>query len=216
MRRRKSAGRRRHGNNRIQIFDLTGTFVRQWDVPEWGHDAKQFGDVAYDTVTKRLYVSSGKTNEILAYDIEGKPQPGIKPPADNRLDLPGSLTISDVDNKRRLLVVNTGGAKLSAFDLEPAKKEPDKKEPEKKSPRRDLRSGRVDLYLKLVVGDVDLRPAAREQVRLFQDHREAAVRDIYPILASGKDRRCLRIEPLRNAVADRSRSRRRKAVVRRD
>jgi DNA-binding beta-propeller fold protein YncE len=121
------------GNNRIQIFDLAGTFVRQWDVPEWGHDAKQFGDVAYDTVTKRLYVSSGKTNEILAYDLDGKPQPGIKPPPDNKLDLPGSLTISDVDNKRRLLVVNTGGAKLSAFDLESSKKEPEKKEPEKKT-----------------------------------------------------------------------------------
>jgi DNA-binding beta-propeller fold protein YncE len=119
------------GNNRIQVFNLDGTFVRQWDVPEWQHDAKQFGDAVYDPVTKRLYVSS-KTNEILAYDLEGKPQPGIKPGEDNKLDLPSSMVITETGNKRRLLVLNTGGGKLSSFDLEPAKKEPEKKEPANK------------------------------------------------------------------------------------
>jgi DNA-binding beta-propeller fold protein YncE len=111
------------GNNRIQVFDIGGTFVRQWDVPEWQHEAHHYPDAVYDTVTKRLYVSSGKSNEILAYDLEGKAQPGIKPTGAEALDDPSSMAILTTGNKRKLLVLNTGSAKLSSFDLEPAKAE---------------------------------------------------------------------------------------------
>ena len=108
------------GNGRVQVFDLTGTFVRKWDVPQWDKDSHFYPDAVYDKETKRLYVTSGKTNEILAFDLEGNPQPGFKPTDADALDNPSSITISDADKKRRLLVLNTGSAKLSSIELEPA------------------------------------------------------------------------------------------------
>jgi len=118
------------GNDRIQIFDLTGTFVRQWTVPAWLPVERNYPDVVYDPVAKRLYVSGGRTPEIFAYDLEGNAQTGFKPAGDESLDNPSSLAILNADKKRKLLVLNTGSQKLSAIDLEPDKKE--SKEPEKK------------------------------------------------------------------------------------
>jgi DNA-binding beta-propeller fold protein YncE len=106
------------GNGRIQVFDMKGAFIRQWPVPQWGADVKYFTDALYDDVSKRLYVSSGKSNEVLTFDIEGRPINDIPLFKDARFVYPSSMAISEAGNLRRLFVLNTVGGNLSIFDLE--------------------------------------------------------------------------------------------------
>ena len=96
------------GNDRVQIFDLDGNFIRQWPVVQWGKDDQTFPDIAFDGITKRLYVSSGKTTEILVFDVEGRSIPSVKPVAPYVLNNPSSLFITNGPNGNRLLVLNSG------------------------------------------------------------------------------------------------------------
>ena len=36
------------GNNRVQVFDLEGKYVRQWQVPEWDKYLWHYPDAAFD------------------------------------------------------------------------------------------------------------------------------------------------------------------------
>lgn len=118
------------GNDRIQVFDLDGKFIRQWKVPLWQFevDVWHYPDAVYDEQAKKLYVTSGWTNEVVAYDLEGNLlQGGFKPEGDaDKLDNPSAIVISDVNKKRRLLVLNTTGCKVSAFELAAAAAKPAK------------------------------------------------------------------------------------------
>ncbi len=51
----------------------------------------------------------------------------------------------------------------------------------------------VDFQLKLIVRRINLSTASGESFRLFEDHRQAAKRNIRPVFAAGKDRGDLRV-----------------------
>ena len=105
------------GNNRLEFFDLEGKFLKQWEVTAWERFDRHFPDTVYDEVTKTLFVSSGKTNEVLAYDLDGKPMQGFKAEGDLAMINPSSLAINENGKVRQLLVLNTGKATLSSFEL---------------------------------------------------------------------------------------------------
>jgi DNA-binding beta-propeller fold protein YncE len=109
------------GNGRIQVFDPQGKYIRQWDMPGWERSSSEFPDIAYDTVTKTVYVTVPKTNEVLAFDVNGAPQKGFNSQGDERMENPGSLVILEANKKRWLLVVNSGSNRVSKFELEAAK-----------------------------------------------------------------------------------------------
>ncbi|MEJ7699209.1 MAG: NHL repeat-containing protein [Pyrinomonadaceae bacterium] len=97
-------------NNRIQVFDLDGKFIRQWDVPEWSKYLWHYPDAAFDAQAKRLYVTSGWTNEVLVFDADGNRLDSLKPVGEPaKLDNPSSLVLADAKSGKRLYVLNTGG-----------------------------------------------------------------------------------------------------------
>lgn len=106
-------------NHRMQIFDLEGKFVRQWPILDW--DRGHYPDAVYDDVTKQIYISDGKTNEILVFDTEGRQLPSLKMPSEEKLDNPSSIVIGEVSKRRRLYILNTNSAKVSTIELEAKK-----------------------------------------------------------------------------------------------
>ncbi|MBK8466943.1 MAG: NHL repeat-containing protein [Chloracidobacterium sp.] len=110
------------GNGRVQIFDSLGKVIHQWPVAVLTRAADEYPDVAFDENTKTVYVSSSKTNEILAFDLEGNPLVGFKPDGDDKLETPTSITVAEVNKKNWLFVLNTGSSKVSKIALESPKK----------------------------------------------------------------------------------------------
>jgi DNA-binding beta-propeller fold protein YncE len=106
------------GNERIEVFDLDGKYIRQWAVPEWVGYSYRYPDAVYDELSKRLFVTSSGTNEVLAFSLEGDRLDGIKPDENKQLDSPSSLAIAESKSRRRLLVLSTKGATVTTFDLE--------------------------------------------------------------------------------------------------
>lgn len=111
------------GNNRVQVFDLDGKFIRQWDVPEWDKYIWHYPDAVFDEQTKRLYVTSGWSNEVLIYDADGNRLDSLKPAEPDKLDNPSSLVLAETKSGKRLYVLNTGGARVSLFELGEAKRQ---------------------------------------------------------------------------------------------
>jgi DNA-binding beta-propeller fold protein YncE len=110
------------GNNRIQVFDLNGKFIRQWDVTVWSKYLWHYPDAAFDAQANRLYVTSGWTNEVLVFDADGNQLDSLKPVEKPfKLDNPSSLVLADAKSGKRLYVLNTGGARVSVFELGKAK-----------------------------------------------------------------------------------------------
>jgi DNA-binding beta-propeller fold protein YncE len=103
-----------NGNNRIQVFDLNGVFIRQWEVPEWDRYIWQYPDLVYDNARKLLYVTSGTTRQVLAFDLTGNRSEAIEV---SGLDNPSSLAISGTGNKRELIVINTGNSTVVRVPL---------------------------------------------------------------------------------------------------
>jgi DNA-binding beta-propeller fold protein YncE len=104
-------------NDRVQVFNLDGKFIRQWAVPEWQQQAFHNPDIVVDPQTRRVYVSSGATDEVLTFSEDGK-RLGTKVPAKPAtLDHPSGLALAQVDSDTRLCVMNTDGARLSWIDL---------------------------------------------------------------------------------------------------
>ena len=109
------------GNSRIQIFDLEGRFVRQFDVAVWEKASGQYPDAVFDEQAHRLYVTSGRTNEVLSFDLNGNRLDNIAMPGGERLDNPSAVSILEANKRRWLLILNTGSSKVSRFELEPPK-----------------------------------------------------------------------------------------------
>jgi len=108
------------GNNRIQVFDLDGKFIRLWEVPPWERYVWHYPDIAYDDQTKRLYVTNGWKKEILLFDVNGNPvEDTIRPEGQIEMNNPSSIDIAGTGKTRHILVVNTGSNKISQFELEP-------------------------------------------------------------------------------------------------
>lgn len=110
------------GNGRVQVFDLMGKYVREVAIPTWQRAGDEYPDVVWDEKTKILYVSSNKTNEVLAFDADGNPLAGFKPEGDDILENPTALVIAEVNKKRWLYVLNSGSGKVSKFELQSPKK----------------------------------------------------------------------------------------------
>ena len=81
----------------------------------------EYPDVVYDEQGKRLYVTSGKTNELLAFDLDGNRIDDLGLQTGERLDNPSSLAILETSKKRWLLVLNTGSSRVTKFELEAKK-----------------------------------------------------------------------------------------------
>lgn len=105
------------GNNRVQVFNLDGKFIRQWEVKVWDKYLWHYPDAVFDEQAKLLYVTSGWTKEVLVFDINGNSFT-LKPTAPATLENPSSLALEITRSKKRLYVVNTEGARISFFELQ--------------------------------------------------------------------------------------------------
>ena len=113
-------------SGRIKDYDLTGKFVKQWEVPIWTKGVDETPDVVFDEKTKTLYVSSGKANVILAFDVDGNPKTELELRDAEKLSEPGAMAIGEANKQRWLYVVNRGTSTLLRFEL-PAPPPPAKK-----------------------------------------------------------------------------------------
>ena len=96
------------GNNRVQVFDLDGRFIREWAVPQWQKNIQTFPDIAFDPTAKLAYVSNGSTFDVFVFDINGKQVGSIRPAPITDRATPASLAISDGPGGRQLLVLHIG------------------------------------------------------------------------------------------------------------
>ena len=102
-----------NGNNRIQVFDLEGTFIRQWEVEPWERYVWNFPDIAYDQSSQRLYVSNSWKDEILVFDPQGNRIADGILTAKN----PTSLALSTTKSRKSLLAVGSGSNLVSRFEI---------------------------------------------------------------------------------------------------
>jgi DNA-binding beta-propeller fold protein YncE len=100
------------GNDRIQVFDLDGKFIRQWEVPIWGKYVWHYPDIAFDERAKRLYVTNGWRKEVVVFGIDGSFLGHVKPTSPGELKNPSSLVLSN--DGKRLYVLNTGSVVFDA------------------------------------------------------------------------------------------------------
>ena len=108
-------------NDRVQVFDLEGKFIRQFAVTAWEKSSGNYPDVAYDENKKLIYVSSGKTNEVLVFDAEGRQVDSLKVAGESTFSNPSSVVIQAEGKSRRLLIMNTASSKVLKVDLETKK-----------------------------------------------------------------------------------------------
>lgn len=106
-----------NGNGRIQVFDLEGRFVRAWEVPEWQRFVWHYPDIAYDQARKLIYVTSGTTKQVIAFDLKGNRSDPQALAGLSGLANPSSLAIVSANKKARLLVLDTGRAAVIPFPL---------------------------------------------------------------------------------------------------
>ena len=112
------------GNNRIQVFDLDGKFIRMWEVPPWERYVWHYPDLAIDEQAKLLYVTNGWKKEILVYDVNGMPiQSDVKPDGHGEFENPSGICFLEANKKKRILTVNTGSSNVSeiGFDIKTTK-----------------------------------------------------------------------------------------------
>jgi DNA-binding beta-propeller fold protein YncE len=100
-------------NSRIQVFDSSGKFLTKWMILEWGQSVG-FEDLAIDSQRGRLYASSAYMNTILIFDLQGNRIGTLTPSPPDKLDGPSALALA----KDKLLVLNTGSARVSVIDLQ--------------------------------------------------------------------------------------------------
>ena len=106
------------GNDRIQVFDLDGNFVREWQVSAWQKYPWHYPDAAFDELTMTVYTTNGLYNEILAFDAEGKSvTPALEAVGASELGNPSSIVITTTKTQSRLWVLNTGKGTVSQFRI---------------------------------------------------------------------------------------------------
>src|SRR6266536_1335140 len=99
-------------NKRIQVFDLNGTFLTKWPVPEWQR-LYGFEDLAIDSNAGRLYASSANMDAVLVFDLNGNRMGSVRPKPPAKLDGPSALALLD----RKLYVLCMVGNHVSEIDL---------------------------------------------------------------------------------------------------
>ena len=104
-------------NDRVQVFDLEGKFLRQFPVAAWERTSGNFPDVEFDETSKTIYVSSGRTNEILVFDLNGALVDSLRPSESFSLANPSAMAIQRTKSERKLLVLNTGSSNVASYPL---------------------------------------------------------------------------------------------------
>ncbi|MFT3744909.1 MAG: hypothetical protein QM785_11540 [Pyrinomonadaceae bacterium] len=96
-------------NDRIQLFGSDGKFVSQWPVQQWAKYIWHRPDIAVDFQSKRAYVTSGWSQEVLVFDLEGNLLESLKPVPPTSFNNPSSIALYVTSSGgRRLYVLNTG------------------------------------------------------------------------------------------------------------
>jgi len=106
-------------NNRIQKFDINGTYLGKWGT--FGSGNGQFdspGDVIVDSTNKRVYVADIGNNRIEKFDLNGKfiSMWGAAGRSSGQFNQPGDIAI-DVQDEL-LFVVDIGNHRVQKFDLD--------------------------------------------------------------------------------------------------
>jgi DNA-binding beta-propeller fold protein YncE len=124
-------------NDRVQVFDLDGGFVRQWPVSQWQAYIWHYPDAVFDKGSKRLYVTSGWSNEVLVFNEDGTPIESLGSSPSATLNRPSAIAISKASGGKKLFVLNTGDmfaepaqSSIAVIDLPadtPSEKKPSKK-----------------------------------------------------------------------------------------
>jgi sugar lactone lactonase YvrE len=97
-------------NSRIQVFDLDGSFLTKWSVPEWGRPLG-FEDLAIDSSRNRLYASSAHMASVLIFDLNGTRVGNLTPP--NKLEAPSALALFGT----KLYVLSYSANRVTQIDL---------------------------------------------------------------------------------------------------
>ena len=105
-----------NGNNRLQLFDLNGRFIRKWDMPVWQHYPLSYPDAVIHKDI--LYVTSGVSKEVLAFTLEGRPL-GKDFVANSTVPLhnPSALAVSKTKDHELLVILNTDANNFTFIDL---------------------------------------------------------------------------------------------------
>lgn len=109
------------GNKRIQVLDLEGNFVRQWPVEGWEGGIDSYPDCVFDVRTNRLYVTSEKTRDVLAFSPDGNKLEDEDLNGNIKLNKPASIDVFETNNSRTLFVLDITDSKLALIPLTAAK-----------------------------------------------------------------------------------------------
>jgi DNA-binding beta-propeller fold protein YncE len=116
-------------NDRVNIYDLGGKFLRSWPVPQWSKYQWQRPDIVVDRKGDRIYVTSGWSHDVLMFDLKGVFIGSLKPPEPLKYVNPSGLFLSDTKRGKFLYVLNTatdvvelGPPSIFVFDLTERKK----------------------------------------------------------------------------------------------
>ena len=104
------------GNDRVQVFDLNGGFLREWAVPQWEKYPWHYPDAVFDERAKKLYVTNGWKDQILVFDPQGAPAAADWESVPS-LHNPSSLTIASVKGRDLLRVLNTDTGQVESVVL---------------------------------------------------------------------------------------------------
>jgi DNA-binding beta-propeller fold protein YncE len=99
-------------NQRIQVFDGNGHFLRKWSVPEWQH-LYGFEDLAIDPKAGKLYASSANMDAVLIFDLNGSEIGSLRPTPPDKLEGPSALSLAN----GKLYVLCMFGNRVSEIDL---------------------------------------------------------------------------------------------------
>lgn len=95
-------------NDRIEVFDTVGNFVRQWSVGQWAKYIWHRPDVAVDENGKVAYVTNGWLHEVMMFDLNGSLLGLLQTAPGAGFNNPSAAVVSDTKRGRFLYVLNTG------------------------------------------------------------------------------------------------------------
>ena len=104
-------------NQRIQVFDLDGKFVRQWLVAEWDKSPEQYPDAVFDNASSRICVSNPANKDVLMFDVKGNLKGRIRPMANEIMGNPAGMCITQGPGPRTLAVVDSDYSRVYLFSL---------------------------------------------------------------------------------------------------
>ncbi|MBP7475167.1 MAG: hypothetical protein KBF83_07180 [Pyrinomonadaceae bacterium] len=106
------------GNRRVQVFDPSGRFIRQWMIPGWASEVQYVRDIVFDSAVNKVYVTSTKSDQIVAFDLNGNPVDGPILPITEGIATPGVLTFIESGTRRELLILYTVKSRVIKIEME--------------------------------------------------------------------------------------------------